>query len=89
ASELVTNALEHGGVDTVHVDVRRRPTELDLVVAAADTGPERTYHPDPDLPDPQDARGRGLVIVRALSQSYRVRVEGGFRYDEVVMTLDC
>lgn len=88
ASELVTNALEHGGVDVVHVEVRRRAEQLELTVAAADRGASGTFHPDPDVPDPHDTRGRGLVIVRALARSYRVRIEGGVRYDEVVMALD-
>lgn len=86
-SELVTNALEHGQVDVVHVEAQRRPGHLDLVVASPDQGASGTFHPDPDLPDPHDARGRGLVIVRALADSYLVRVQAGIRYDEVVMSL--
>ena len=86
-SELVTNALEHGRARTVDVQVRRRGSRLDLVVASAARGAPGSYHPDPDVPDPDDARGRGIVIVRALAESYRVLVHDGTRCDEVVMSL--
>jgi anti-sigma regulatory factor (Ser/Thr protein kinase) len=77
ASELVSNAVVHTGVDQVE-------QQLDVTW---DVGPDsvliRVVDPSPDLPRPRstnasDTRGRGLSIVAALALDWGVRrTDGG------------
>ncbi|HEX9597939.1 MAG TPA: GAF domain-containing protein [Gaiellaceae bacterium] len=74
-SELLQNALEHGG-DTVRIELERR--NGDVVLAIADSGN--------GIRD--DAEGTGLSIVRALVRdelkgSFELRADGGTRAEVV------
>ncbi|MGW4800911.1 ATP-binding protein [Nonomuraea sp. NPDC004297] len=80
ASELVTNAVLHGGDDDIEVTLSQGPDFLRLVVT--DPGAARST----PVPVPRQAstlyaeHGRGLAIVRALSRdrwgSYRLPASG-------------
>jgi anti-sigma regulatory factor (Ser/Thr protein kinase) len=60
-SELVTNAIVHGEPPvTLEVQAERRDPACVVVVSCADGGPWDGTPPDP-------VRGRGLLLVRALS----------------------
>ena len=71
AVELGTNAIQHtssgqGGWFTVEVTQRGAVARIDVTDQGAASGPELTD-------DPMSDRGRGLIIVRALSESCGVR----------------
>jgi anti-sigma regulatory factor (Ser/Thr protein kinase) len=60
-SELVTNAIVHGEPPvTLEVQAERRDPACVVVVSCSDGGPWDGTPPDP-------VRGRGLLLVRALS----------------------
>jgi anti-sigma regulatory factor (Ser/Thr protein kinase) len=71
AVELGTNAIQHtssgqGGSFTVEVTHRDAMTRIDVTDGGAPSGPQITD-------DPMSDCGRGLIIVRALSESCGVR----------------
>lgn len=70
ASELVTNALEHGGAIGVQVELSVGDV-VSVVVAYEGRRPPAT-DASAAMPTPSESRGRGLSIVRALTSSYRV-----------------
>lgn len=67
-SELVTNAVVHGGTP-IRIDLHHRE-QPDLVRAAVTDGGEG--QPVPRNPDEQDPHGRGLLIVRSLADDWGV-----------------
>ena len=66
-SELATNAVKHSGTD---FDLRFEYDGHVLRVEVADTGPGE---PQLRQPTPDESRGRGLQIVRQLSDDWGVR----------------
>jgi anti-sigma regulatory factor (Ser/Thr protein kinase) len=79
ASELATNAVEHAGAPTFRVSLRRQPLAVLLAVhtAAAD-GLDLTRLRRADaLADPTALRGRGLGIVRAVSDEFDIGTADG------------
>ncbi|OZM70116.1 anti-sigma regulatory factor [Amycolatopsis antarctica] len=64
-SELVTNAVEHGGAPT-HLRVERKGRELAVRVTDGGGGT-----PAVASPDPLTERSRGLWLVDALAQEWR------------------
>lgn len=64
ASELVTNAVEHGTGDDVEVALSISGDRIVLSVTGAADGLPR---PSDDLPPVESLRGRGLVIAASLS----------------------
>lgn len=73
ASELVTNALEHGS-GPARFGVTTDGATLRLVVESATENEVQVPSPAP----PEAARGRGLLIVSALADSVHVEpVDGG------------
>lgn len=70
ASELVTNAVEHGrGIVEVEVAEERGVIRVSVSNdGSADLGPVSTWSP----PAAGEVRGRGLAIVRALSDDVTV-----------------
>jgi anti-sigma regulatory factor (Ser/Thr protein kinase) len=76
-SELVTNAVEHGG-SPITVTVTRRGAGLHLAVA--DTGPARPVLLDltpPRRDEPLDERGRGLRTVESVSTIWGCEATAG------------
>jgi anti-sigma regulatory factor (Ser/Thr protein kinase) len=65
ASELVTNAIEHGS-GPVDVSARRRPDGVQVEVTSGVTA----RHPDRLDPPPVRASGRGLLVVDALAADW-------------------
>jgi serine phosphatase RsbU (regulator of sigma subunit)/PAS domain-containing protein len=77
ASELVTNSVRHGGSgegDAIGFEVTVSPSTLRIEVS--DRGPG--FEPAPGRPGPDDAGGRGLVLVDALADRWG-SAEGGTR----------
>lgn len=70
ASELVTNALEHGG-DPVRLTVLASVGEVRVEVF--DAGRDMPVHDG--FPPPHQEHGRGLLIVSALSDRFGVDAE--------------
>lgn len=69
ASELVSNALEHGTGAPVDVRIRSAPSRIELTVASPSFGhPE----PEPRLAAVDAIRGRGLFIVAELSDDVQI-----------------
>ena len=70
-SELVTNAVLHGGsLVTLEVDCE---TPEGISVAVADDGPAL---PAPSPAGPEDESGRGMALVELISDAWGVRVGG-------------
>ena len=69
-TELVTNALQHGGGK---VGVRLRLSAAELLLEVSDESPVRA-RARPSHPD--DESGRGLLIVAALSDTWGVSRDG-------------
>ena len=63
-SELVANAVQHGGGPTVTLQLRRTPASV--LISVGDASPDP---PAPRAPGELAETGRGLHIVRALSAS--------------------
>ncbi|WP_103530561.1 ATP-binding protein [Streptomyces sp. SM11] len=89
-SELVTNAVIHGTTgrgSQVHVTYRLLPDRLRIEVRDAASGTPRLIRPvSPNGDNPE--RGRGLVVVAALSTRWGVipRVIGKSVWAEVLLT---
>lgn len=66
ASELFTNALDHGAGD-ITMRVTRSPGELRIDVA--DSG---SQHPRVKTVSPSDVRGRGMMILESLAARWGV-----------------
>ena len=92
AGEAVINAIEHGSTSegSVVVEIALRGDHAHLSVT--DTGRPDVPHPvvpaDPTPPPPTSIRGRGLVIMRGLADTFEVetnangtRVSMDFRRD--------
>lgn len=81
-SELVTNAIEHGMAETVHVGVGRSNDSVRLTVRGG-----RGFIPNPAMQrmaPPEQLSGRGLQIVRSLTDDMAI---GGTESEhEVVVT---
>lgn len=86
--EAVTNAIEHGSSDhdIVKVDIEVNGTFARLRVA--DSGREGSAVPslDVDPPPPTAIRGRGLIIMRHMSDRAEIRPAGDGT--EVVLEFD-
>ena len=75
ASELTTNAIEATRVPSDSIGVRAQIEGDRLVMAVANVGP--VFVLPSTLPrDPTVARGRGLVIVRSLTDNVQVSQDG-------------
>ncbi len=78
AGEAVINAIEHGSTfdGSVVVEIALRADHAHLSVS--DTGRPDVPHPvvpaDPTPPPPTSIRGRGLVIMRDLADTFEVEV---------------
>lgn len=83
ASELVTNAMQHGAPGSVDIEVLVRP-ELDVTLAVANVGPVSALPPVSawHAPTGLSVGGRGLGIVRSLATDVEVR--GDSRHATVV-----
>ncbi|MEQ8146732.1 ATP-binding protein [Streptomyces sp. OP7] len=70
-AELVANAVEHtSGPAPIELVVRLLPTGFQVEVHDADPEPPRDLtRPNPELPDPWQEHGRGLLLIRMLSSS--------------------
>jgi serine/threonine-protein kinase RsbW len=80
-SELMTNAVAHGTGDPVGLAVREAAGCIEVTVVSggrADVGPA----PNWTMPSPGSIGGRGLALVRALSD----RVEAGSDGDRFAIT---
>jgi anti-sigma regulatory factor (Ser/Thr protein kinase) len=85
ASELFTNAIEHGGADEVHIDV-----EVDDHIVLIVSHPSATGIPVPivrTMPPPTSVRGRGLAIVHRLALHVDTDVVGGWQRTETSLPL--
>ncbi|MFN3216247.1 MAG: ATP-binding protein [Acidimicrobiales bacterium] len=85
ATELFTNAIEHGDADEVRVVV-----EIDDHITLAVSHPSRNGEPVPLLtvmPPPTSERGRGLAIVNRLAVHVDSDVVGGWQRTEAVLAL--
>jgi serine/threonine-protein kinase RsbW len=75
ASELVTNALEHGGGGDVVLSVTEAARSLEVTVSST------TSHTLPTRPlgttDVSSPRGRGLGIVEVVTDGFNVEVKSG------------
>ena len=73
ASELVTNAIEHGAGGRVHLEIRSDAESVEVtasnVIGDRLPGPPENW----SLPEPTARSGRGLAIVRRLCDSVDVR----------------
>lgn len=75
-TELMANAVEHTGTNTVGVSITRTGEESARIVVT-DTSRVR---PTPGRPSPGDEHGRGLVLVEALAHAWGCEpVAGGKR----------
>jgi anti-sigma regulatory factor (Ser/Thr protein kinase) len=81
-SELATNAVRHAAT---HFTVRVDRDGLNLRVAVTDEGPG---HPELRSPAPVEPTGRGLQIVRALSDDWGVTALDNGQGKTVWFTLD-
>lgn len=69
-SELVTNAVLHGGGDAIEVRYHVEPTIIE--VAVCDGSPQEPIVKDVGT---DEVRGRGMAIVRSLAESWGVAPE--------------
>jgi anti-sigma regulatory factor (Ser/Thr protein kinase) len=69
-SELVTNAVLHGGGDRVDLHLSRSPLELRIEVTDPGIWPDRPTSGAP--PGPAES-GRGLALVAAIAQQAGIR----------------
>jgi len=67
-SELVTNAIEHGAQSTVRVSVDVGPRAADVVVHSAGDRSAIAGVEDWEMAEPTTLSGRGLGIVRSVSE---------------------
>lgn len=72
ASELVTNAIEHGKGDEIVVTVAAEEPRFDLSVTSADAGAAIEARTDWGLPEAQSRAGRGLGIVGEIADDVGV-----------------
>lgn len=77
ATELCANAVRHATGRPGGVSLRVQAEGVDVVLEVEDDGRGLTWDDDPDdeLPDPESEAGRGLFLVRALTDE--VHVERG------------
>ncbi|MER5754437.1 ATP-binding protein [Streptomyces sp. NPDC002088] len=70
-AELVANAVEHtSGSTPIELVVELRPTGCQVEVHDPDPMPPgELTRPAPEMPDPWQEHGRGLLLIRALSSS--------------------
>lgn len=74
ASELVTNAVEHGGgADRLELDWE----QTTVLLRVWDRG---TGRPQPRAAGPSSARGRGLTLVEALSEEWGCEPRSGDKF---------
>lgn len=73
ASELVTNAVEHGGGSSVVVELRRRDAEVDVTVESVGPSPSVGEVEDWRVAAPDEVSGRGLGIISNLADRVAVR----------------
>lgn len=71
-TELVTNAIEASRSPGSRVDVVARLTDHTILVDVVDDGDGFDLDESTGLPGPDSVRGRGLAIVRALTDDVRV-----------------
>jgi anti-sigma regulatory factor (Ser/Thr protein kinase) len=76
ASELVTNAIEHGPHAPVRITVRVHGREVSVTVTSAGSAQSIAPTEAWQISDPDDLAGRGLGIVRALSDAVDVTTSG-------------
>ena len=75
-SELVTNAVRHGGAEDDHIELHA--TQRDSVIRVSVTqrdGPDRL--PPGKLPPPTEEQRRGLAIVHVISDRWGVDAHAG------------
>lgn len=77
ASELVTNGVYHDGGDLITVRVERRQGKVAIEVTTVEHAPGRRprYR---DITDPLET-GRGLSVVRSLSEGFSIIMRGDQR----------
>src|SRR4051794_10164162 len=85
-AELVANAVEHtAGTTPIELVVELLPTSCQVEVHDPDPAPPGNLtRPTPEMPDPWQEHGRGLLLIRTLSSSCGHRPTesgkaGGFR----------
>ncbi|MBW8739829.1 MULTISPECIES: ATP-binding protein [Streptomyces] len=70
-AELVANAVEHtAGTTPIELVVELLPTSCQVEVHDPDPAPPGNLtRPTPEMPDPWQEHGRGLLLIRTLSSS--------------------
>lgn len=75
-SELITNAIEHGAGNEVQVELHLRRDHAELIVTSVGNT-DRVAPPDRwEVSGPEAVTGRGLGIVRAVSDHVDLRRKG-------------
>jgi anti-sigma regulatory factor (Ser/Thr protein kinase) len=78
ADEAMANALVHGSGPTGVVGVRFRVDANAAALAIGDEhGAGETISVTPELPDMSEEHGRGLILMRALADAFRVHRHPG------------
>lgn len=73
ADEVMANAFSHGSVAGDQVDVRFTVTDTRVVLLVGDPNTQTDEVPSvPSLPDESSEHGRGLLIIQALADTFRV-----------------
>jgi len=81
-SELVSNAVEHGGGDPV-LELLRRGQRVMLRVSDDDPQPPRLQRLDVNAP-----RGRGLVIIEAMADRWGHELDAGRKWVWAELSLE-
>ena len=77
-SELVSNALQHGGADAVEVALSPAADAVELMVRGGRDATGEVAHPSQwSIAEPAAATGRGLGIVAALADDIRLATHDG------------
>lgn len=87
ASELLTNAVEHGGAGDVALEASLESDQLSMTVAHSLPAELAEFTLEREMPDAESRRSRGLALVQRLSNSVRREWHEGTL--SITVVVDC